>query len=103
MLRDEMCRMICDHNGGREFLFSRNSIQAHTDVTKAGLTLNLHVGLLQTPAHFLSWRCTPGVGEVYSPTAPRSSWLSPVLKMSLKPLTNRGSGAFGKYDRLTEF
>lgn len=55
------------------------------------------MGLLQTPA-----TSPPGhMGRLF-PIAERSSWLSPVLKMSLKPLTNRELGAFGNYDRLTE-
>lgn len=97
VLRDEICRMICDHNGRTEFLFSRSSIPKHTPMLPSRRTLSLCVGLLQTPS-----TCSPGHVGRHTPHQQRCSWLSPDLERSLKPLTVRGFGAFGKHDRLTE-
>lgn len=63
VLRDEICRMICDHNGETEFLFSRSSIPKHTLMLRSRLTLSLCVGLANT-LHLLSW----ARGEAYSPS-----------------------------------
>lgn len=78
--------MICDHNGGREFYSADIPSQIRSDVTKQDSPrVSVWDSQTYTPTS------SPGhVGEAYSPTAGRSSWFSPALKMSLEPLTNRG-------------
>lgn len=89
MLRDEICGMICDHNGGGSFYSGKGTPELDTDATEQDSLESLRGTLTNTP-HLLSW-----AWRGLPPTAEGQLASTRIFKMSLKPLTDRGSGHSG--------